>query len=280
MVERFLSGNSPRIFWSPSSGSAVRCNGRRLYIHWALAPLQLGVTATYGWDMRHQWRLKMLMTLYDFKILSGSIDILLHIYMSDSKLLIRSVGSGSMKSRQPKAYEVDVAGTSLSVFSGFVVSLRFFFKSNESLEKMVENPKNPILTPQKWREHFDHKIYTPANVIQVHSPETIGGSPRGSFGHGQKPGSSWNPKSTTLVTHEILGFTPQKSNELIPKIAIFKGSYLFQTSILGIQPLIFRSAVEFCFFLKMVKGENPSLGSFWSPLVNLSIPKEWRVMTT
>ena len=28
--------------------------------------------------------------------------------------------------------------------------------------------------------------------------------------------------------------TPQKSNELIPNIAMFKGSYLFQTIILGI----------------------------------------------
>ena len=34
-------------------------------------------------------------------------------------------------------------------------------------------------------------------------------------------------------------FTPQKSNELIPKIAMFKGSYLLQTIILGIQPLVF-----------------------------------------
>ena len=32
----------------------------------------------------------------------------------------------------------------------------------------------------------------------------------------------------------LKGNTPQKSNELIPKIAIFKGSYLFQTIILGI----------------------------------------------
>ena len=35
--------------------------------------------------------------------------------------------------------------------------------------------------------------------------------------------------------------TPQKSNELIPKIAMFKGSYFFQTIILGIQPLVFES---------------------------------------
>ncbi len=37
--------------------------------------------------------------------------------------------------------------------------------------------------------------------------------------------------------------TPQKSNEFIPRIAIFKGNYLLQTIILGIQPLVFGSVL-------------------------------------
>ena len=38
---------------------------------------------------------------------------------------------------------------------------------------------------------------------------------------------------------KLLIFTPQKSNELVPKIAMFKGIYLFQPISLGIQPLVF-----------------------------------------
>ncbi len=139
-------------------------------------PCNLGVTATSGWDMRHQWRLKMLMTLYDLKILPGSIDILLHIYMSDSKLLIRSVAD-QWKAVSPK----HMRWMWLEQASVFSRVLRF-----RSLEKMVENPKNPILTPQKWRDKFDHKIYTPCETSYHFVHE--------------------NPKPL-----EILGFTPQKS---------------------------------------------------------------------
>ena len=47
------------------------------------------------------------------------------------------------------------------------------------------------------------------------------------------------PKSQ-LVISLFPPDTPQKSNELIPTIAMFKGSrYLFQPIILGIQPLVF-----------------------------------------
>ena len=52
----------------------------------------------------------------------------------------------------------------------------------------------------------------------------------------------------------IRTLTPQKSNELIPKIAIFKGSYLFQSIILGIH-VSFRECRYSCqvFLMKCVE---------------------------
>ena len=47
------------------------------------------------------------------------------------------------------------------------------------------------------------------------------------------------------ITYSTFGkVTLQKSNELIPRIAIFKGSYLFQTIILGPSMLVFGGSQE------------------------------------
>ena len=64
------------------------------------------------------------------------------------------------------------------------------------------------------------------------------------------PATSWvckvsvsvvpRPRSVVWKARGV-GCTPQKSDELIPKMSIFKQRYLFQTIILGIQPLVFGS---------------------------------------
>ena len=70
-------------------------------------------------------------------------------------------------------------------------------------------------------------IWTPPSNIPTSQP---------SFATSKHPGAR-GPHPTYTIT-------PQKSNELIPKIAIVKGSYLFQTIILGIQLLVFGGVVS------------------------------------